>query len=170
MDPDARPAENGADAQCADAEQADPGVDGADAAAQRAVVDALRRDPDTWPNDIAVAVRRGVVTLAGWVDHDRKRLAAVAAAHRALGEPPGVRAVVDDVGVRLPGVLPRSDAGIAAAAVRALAGAEQGRRVEVTVTDGWITLDGDHAPVPRRLHDATLLSRLSGVKGVTDAR
>ncbi|MFG2041741.1 BON domain-containing protein [Dactylosporangium sp. NPDC048998] len=142
------------------------GGDRGDEDVERGVLDALRGDPGLWPNDIAVAVRRGVLTLAGWVDRDHKRRAAVAAGHRV----PGVRAVVDDVEVRLPEVLPRSDAEIAAAALRALEPAGAGPRVEVTVTAGWVTLGGDPATVPRRLREATLLSRLAGVQGVTDVR
>jgi hypothetical protein len=57
-----------------------------------------------------------VVTLAGWVDSYLKKLAAEEAAHRVHG----VKAVVNDLEVRLPGYAERTDADLAAAVVSAL--------------------------------------------------
>ena len=56
-----------------------------DAEIQQDVIDELRWDARLQPNNIAVAVRQGVVTLAGWVDNYTKRWLAERAAHRVRG-------------------------------------------------------------------------------------
>ena len=76
----------------------------------------LKWDARVMPNEIGVAVKDGVVALMGWVDSYSKKWAAEEAAHRVRG----VKAVANDIEVRLPVFAERSDADIAAAAVRAL--------------------------------------------------
>ena len=76
----------------------------------------LRWEPRVNPNEIGVAVKDGVVTLTGWVDSYTKRYSAEEAAHRVRG----VKAVANEIEVRLPFSSERTDADIAAAAVRAL--------------------------------------------------
>ena len=76
----------------------------------------LEWDTRVGPNEIGVIVKDGVVTLTGWVDSYIKKLAAREAALRV----DGVKAVADEIEVRLPGVAARTDADIAAAARQAL--------------------------------------------------
>ena len=83
---------------------------------QRDVLEELKWDTRVRPNEIGVAVKNGIVTLAGWVDSYLKKLAAEEAAHRVHG----VKAVVNDLEVRLPGYAERTDADLAAAVVSAL--------------------------------------------------
>src|SRR4051795_9601594 len=83
---------------------------------QRDVLEELMWDARVQPNEIGVAVKDGVVTLTGWVDSYLKRWAAEEAAHRVRG----VKAVANDIEVRLPGSSERTDADIAASATRAL--------------------------------------------------
>ena len=73
-------------------------------------------EPRVQAPEIGVAVKDGVVTLTGWVDSFTKRWAAEEAAHRVRG----VKAVANDVEVRLTSGGERTDTEIAAAAVRAL--------------------------------------------------
>src|ERR1700736_2447770 len=87
-----------------------------DAAIQADVLAQLRYEPRMNPNEIGVAVKDGVITLTGWVDSYTKKWAAEEAAHRVRG----VKAVANDIEVRLPSTSERTDADIAAAAVRAL--------------------------------------------------
>src|SRR3979490_1891368 len=86
---------------------------------QMDVLDELKWEARVQPNEIGVAVKGGIVTFLGWVGSYTKRRAAEEAAHRVRG----VKAVVDDIEVRLPVSSERSDADIADAAVRALEGA-----------------------------------------------
>ena len=81
-----------------------------------------------------MAVKDGVVTLTGWVDSYLKKWAAEDAAHRVRG----VKALANDVEVRLPTSSERTDADIAAAAVRALEwdAALSLDKLDVTVSKG----------------------------------
>src|SRR5215213_1677001 len=83
---------------------------------QQEVLDELKWDARVQPNEIGVAVKNGVVTLTGWVDNFTKKWIAERAAHRVRG----VTAVANDIEVRLPSAVERTDADIAAAATRAL--------------------------------------------------
>src|SRR5260221_11595933 len=87
-----------------------------DAQIQTDVLAEFKWEPRVVPNEIGVAVKDGVVTLTGWVDSYTKRWAAEDAAHRVRG----VKAVANDIEVRLAPSSERTDADIAAAAVRAL--------------------------------------------------
>ncbi|HZC79854.1 MAG TPA: BON domain-containing protein, partial [Ktedonobacterales bacterium] len=83
---------------------------------QRDVLDELKWEARVQPNEIGVAVKDGVVTLTGEVDSYSKKWAAEDAALRVRG----VKAVANDLEVRLPGAAERTDADLAAAAIRAL--------------------------------------------------
>ena len=83
---------------------------------QNAVLSELRWEPRVQPNEIGVIAKDGVVTLTGFVDSYSKSYAAEEAAHRVRG----VKAVANDIQVKLPSSSERSDTDIAAAAVRAL--------------------------------------------------
>src|ERR1700704_1909066 len=89
----------------------------ADAQIQTDVLAELKWDARVQPNEIGVVVKDGVVTLTGWVDSYTKRWAAEEAAHRVRG----VKAVANDIEVRLGISSERNDADIAAGPGRALA-------------------------------------------------
>jgi osmotically-inducible protein OsmY len=82
----------------------------------------------------------------------------------------GVRAVANDVEVRLPSDRTRTDADLAAAAVRAL------QRdafipidaLDVTVSKGWVTLKGDVEWQYQKQDAERVVRRLTGVTGVTN--
>ena len=82
----------------------------------------LSWDPSIREEDIATAVKDGVVTLAGTVDTYAQRYAA----ERAIERVKGVKAIVNDLTVKLPGAMERSDADIAHAAVNACVAVEGG--------------------------------------------
>src|ERR671924_1432459 len=87
-----------------------------DEAIQRDVLEELKWDTRVQPNEIGVAVKEGIVTLTGWVDSYLKKIAAEEAALRV----PGVKAVANDIEVRLPGSAERTDPDLAKAALNAL--------------------------------------------------
>jgi hypothetical protein len=76
---------------------------------QRDILDELKWDMRVRPNEVGVAVKDGIVTLTGWVDSYMKKLAAESAAHRVHG----VKAIANDIEVRLPGSAERTDADLA---------------------------------------------------------
>ena len=83
---------------------------------KRDVESELRWDPDIDSTDIAVAVKDGVVTLAGFVRSYSQRQQAEDDAKRVVG----VAGVANDIEVRLPIVARRPDPQIARDAVAAL--------------------------------------------------
>ncbi len=133
---------------------------------QRDVLAELKWDARVQPNEIGVAVKDGIVTLTGWVDSYTKRLAAEEAARRVRG----VKAVANDIEVKLPVSAERTDADIAAAAVRALEWDAMipNDQVKVTVSKGWVTLDGEVNWQFERDDAERVVRRLTGVRGVTN--
>src|SRR5437588_12473703 len=101
---------------------------------QADVLAELKWDPRVQANEVGVSVKDGIVTLTGWVDSYTKRWAAEEAAHRVRS----VKAVANDIQVRLSKTDERTDADIAAAAVRALEWDAflDITKLDVTVSDG----------------------------------
>jgi len=136
-----------------------------DAEIQQDVLQELRWEPRVAPNEVGVAVKDGVVTLTGWVDSYTKRWAAEEAAHSVRG----VKAVANDIEVRLLTADERTDADIAAAAAPALkwdAFLPDGA-IDVTVSKVWVTLKGVDWQY-QKLDAERAVRRLTGVKGVTN--
>ena len=133
---------------------------------QADVLAELKWEPRVKPNEIGVTVKDGVVTLTGWVDSYIKRWAAEDAAHRVRG----VKAVANDIEVRLSPSDERTDADIAAAAVRALEwdAFVPVDKLDVTVSKGWVTLKGEVEWQYQREDADRVVRRLTGVKGVTN--
>jgi osmotically-inducible protein OsmY len=111
-------------------------------------------------------VKDGVVTLTGTVDSFLKRWAAEEAAHRVRG----VKAVANDIEVRLPTTSERTDADIAAAVTRALDWDAfiDTDRIEVTVSKGWVTLKGEVEFGFQRADAERVARRVMGVRGVSN--
>jgi osmotically-inducible protein OsmY len=137
-----------------------------DAQIQADVLAELKWEPRVQSNEIGVSVKDGIVTLTGTVDSFTKKYAAEEAAHRVRG----VKAVANDVEVRFFGTGERTDSDIAAAVVRAL---ETDAYIpidnlDVTVSQGWVTLKGDVEWQYQREDAYDVVRRLAGVKGVSN--
>jgi osmotically-inducible protein OsmY len=137
-----------------------------DAQIQADVLAELKWQPRVQSNEIGVTVKDGVVTLTGTVDSFTKKYAAEEAAHRVRG----VKAVANDIEVRFFGTGERTDSDIAAAVVRAL---ETDAfipidNLDVTVSQGWVTLKGEVEWQYQREDAYDVVRRLAGVKGVTN--
>jgi osmotically-inducible protein OsmY len=133
---------------------------------ERDVRDELKWDPDLDAEDIAVSVKNGVVTLAGFTKSYTDRLEAEIAAKRVAG----VRAVANDIEVRLPAIDQRPDPDIARDAVAALK-AElpiSHDRIKVIVKDGWVTLEGAVEWQYQKTTAENAVRKVKGVKGVTN--
>src|SRR5690349_10847410 len=97
-------------------------------------------DPRFDARDIGIAVKNGVVTLTGHVKSYAERIAAQEAAQTISG----VKAIANDLEVKLLGDARRSDAEIAEAAVAALKyNIAVPDSVTLVVRDGWVTLNGE---------------------------
>jgi osmotically-inducible protein OsmY len=133
---------------------------------QKDVLAEMKYDARVQPNEIGVAVKDGVVTLTGYVDSYSKKWAAEEAAHRVRG----VKAVANEIEVRLFSTAERTDTDIAAAAVRALEwdAFVSVDKLDVTVSKGWVTLRGEVEWQFQKEDAERVVRRLSGVKGVTN--
>jgi osmotically-inducible protein OsmY len=131
---------------------------------QKDVLAELKWDAQVQPNEIGVSVKDGVVTLTGWVDSYLKRWAAEDAAHRVGG----VKAVANDIEVKL--FSERTDADIAEAAIRALQwdASVPADKIQVTVSKGWVTLKGEVNWNFEKQDAERVVRRLTGVKGVSN--
>lgn len=123
-------------------------------------------EPSVNAAQIGVAVKNGIVTLAGSVSSYWERHAAERAASRVAE----VKAVVNDLEVRLPTSSERTDEDIARAAVNALdwSIAVPSDRIKVNVSKGWITLEGTVNWRFQKKAAEKAVRDLVGVKGVTN--
>ena len=131
---------------------------------KRDVLAELEWEPSVNAADIGVIAKDGVVTLTGYVDNHAEKWAAEKAAKRLLG----VRAVVDEIEVRLPGVNIRTDEDIARAALLALEWDTfvPHDRIKLTVENGQIVLEGEVEWLWHKKAAENAISQLKGVKGI----
>jgi len=132
----------------------------------RAVLLELNWDAQVLASEVGVAVKDGVVTLSGWVDNFSKKWAAERAALRVRG----VRAVVNQIEVRLDKANELTDVGIAEAAARALEldSLVPEESIKVSVSGGWVTLRGEVDGEYQRREAERVVRNLVGVKGVSN--
>lgn len=108
---------------------------------QKSVLAEFAWEPSVTAGHIGVTADDGVVTLSGHVGSYAEKHAAETAARRVKG----VRAVVEEIEVRLPVGTERSDPEIAAAATERLFWNVSIPKdsLQVTVEKGWVTLSGE---------------------------
>jgi osmotically-inducible protein OsmY len=133
---------------------------------KRTVESELNFEPSINAAEIGVAVRNGVVTLSGRIDSYWEKIAAERAASRVSG----VRAVANELQVRLPNSSERTDEDIARAAVDSLAWSVlvPADSVRVKVSNGWVTLEGKVNWQFQKSAAEKTVRKLIGVKGVTN--
>jgi osmotically-inducible protein OsmY len=136
-----------------------------DRAIQQDVLRELSWDPRVEETEIGVEVDAAVVTLTGAVSSWAKRVAAQEAAHRVTG----VLDVANDIKVKLPGDLVRTDTEIAQAVRRALEwdALVPHERIQSTVSNGWVTLQGTVDTWTQREDAERAVQNLVGVRGVS---
>ena len=133
---------------------------------QQDVMDDLRWDPSIDASKVGVAVTNGVITLTGAVPSYFQKQNT----ERVVKRVAGVRAVANDIEVRLPNTTERNDADIAQAALHALKWdtSVPDENVKVSVTKGWVTLEGNVDWNYQRESCEKVIEKLIGVKGVTN--
>ncbi len=133
---------------------------------KRDVLDELRFEPCVKVTDIGVLAKDGAVTLNGFVTSYGQKWNAVRAAKRVAG----VNAVADDIVIQLPDSHTRTDGEIAASAANQIkfsTTVPEGS-AQVTVREGWITLEGQVEWWYQRDDAEVAVQYLPGVKGVTN--
>ena len=130
------------------------------------VQSALDWEPSLDASDIGVSVDQGVATLRGNVGSYVEKITAERVALRVYG----VKAVANDLAVHLASVYERTDTEVAQAVVAALKWNTivPNERVSVTVTNGWIALNGTLDWQYQKDAVARAVRDLTAVKGVTN--
>jgi osmotically-inducible protein OsmY len=134
---------------------------------QQHVQNALEWDPRVDVADVGVSVENGVVTLRG----DVKSFAEKENAARVALAVYGVKAVANDVNVRLSDQQTRTDTEIAQAVVSALRWntTVPDDEIAATVDNGWVRLAGRVHWEYQRLAAFNVVRDLAGVRGVTNS-
>jgi osmotically-inducible protein OsmY len=133
---------------------------------QQVVLEELNWEPSIEAGHVGVAADMGIVTLTGWVDSYAQKQAA----ERIVRRLKGVRAIVEEIKVRLAEGTARGDAEIAAAAVHCLAWDTSipNEAVKVQVEQGWVILTGELDWQHQRYTIEKNLAQLIGVTGISN--
>lgn len=137
-----------------------------DSQLQEDVLKELTWDSRLDASNVRVTVDAGVVMLTGKVTSYVQKVAAAEAAHRVWG----VLDVADDILVELPGTITVTDAEIAHAVRTALMldATIPGAQIQSTVSDGWVTLEGQ-VDLWRQYQEAEHTVRnITGVVGISN--
>ena len=128
---------------------------------QQDVMDDLRWDPSIDASKVGVTAANGVVTLTGTVPSYFQKQNT----ERIVKRVAGVRAVANDIEVRLPSSTERNDSDIAQAAMNALKWdtSVPDENVKVSVTKGWVTLEGSVDWNYQRESCEKVVEKLSGI-------
>lgn len=135
-----------------------------DKSIRQAVLDELDWEPRVDAAHIGVAVEDGVVTLSGHVESYASRNAA----EEAVKMVHGVKAIAQEIEVRLPGGKKSADDQIAKRAVDIIAWNYwiPNDAIKVRVQDGMVTLSGDVDWHYQRTDAEEAVRKLSGIRGV----
>ena len=131
---------------------------------QARVIDELDWEPSVDSAHIGVAAKNGVVTLTGFVQSYPERAAAERVARRVVG----VKAIAEEIEVRLPNAPKRADDEIAERATKILAWDIEvpDDTIGVKVENGVVTLTGTVAYQFQKAAAEADVRRLGGVRGV----
>ena len=123
-------------------------------------------EPIVRSGEIGVGVRDGIVTLMGTVDS----FAIKRAAERAAARVRGVKAVSNQLEVKLPGPAEPTDADIAWASANVLAWNTlvPHDQIHISVSRGWVTLEGFVDWCFQRTAAVDSVAQLTGVVGITN--
>jgi osmotically-inducible protein OsmY len=126
----------------------------------------LQWDPSIDNRRIGVTVNNGVVTLTGDVPHYSSRWAAEDSAKRICG----VRAIANDIQIKISASDERTDTDIAEAAANAIRWnvSLSDTEIKPVVKEGWVSLTGHVTWGYQRFAAETAVRHLMGVKGVSN--
>jgi osmotically-inducible protein OsmY len=131
---------------------------------QKDILDELQWEPSLDSSRIGVSIEKGVAVLTGHV----RNLVERGVAERAAKRVRGVTAIANELTVDLGRLEARDDADIAKAAVQALSWNVMvpQNRVQVTVSNGVVTLEGEVGYAYQRTAAQNTVEQLTGVKSV----
>jgi osmotically-inducible protein OsmY len=143
-----------------------PTLEKSDTEIKSDVLAELKYEPSVKVTDIGVLVKDGTVTLNGNATSYLEKWQAVRAAKRVAG----VTAIADDIEVKLWDSFVRTDGDIATAAanqIKWITSIPTGK-VQLTVSNGWVTLDGELEWYFEKDEAERTVRALAGVKGVSN--
>jgi osmotically-inducible protein OsmY len=131
---------------------------------RESVLSQFEWEPEITSKEIGVTAQDGVVTLTGFADSFPERIAAEKAAKRVYG----VKAVANDIKVRLP--YECTDTEIASNAIHAMRSniSVPDDRIKVIVRDGWVTLEGTVDWRFQKQIAEEAVKFLGGVRGISN--
>lgn len=137
-----------------------------DAEIQKDVMAELSWTPLLNASEIGVAVKDGIVTLSGTVNTFAKKIAAEDAAQRVSG----VKAVAEDLVVKLFSFGKKTDTEIAEAVLNALKwnSSLDENKIKIKVEDAWVTLEGEAEWEFQRNVARKAVENLNGVVGISN--
>lgn len=126
----------------------------------------LKFDPSVKVTDIGVLVKDGTVTLNGLATSYGEKWEAVRASKRVAG----VNAIADEIEVHPPNSSCQTDGDIAHAALKLIDASPSilAGTVHVTVSEGWVTLEGEVEWWYQRDSAKNAIRDLPGLKGVSN--
>jgi len=134
---------------------------------EEAVLWELDVDPQVRATQILVDVEEGIVVLSGYVDNEEQRRNAERAAKRVYR----VRAVADELALKPSREGEPLDTDLAREAVWALETHNNEAApdcIQLTVCEGWITLEGEVGCHYQKEAAEATIARLTGVRGITN--
>lgn len=131
---------------------------------QQDVINQLSWEPFLKASDIGVTVKNGIVTLTGQVDSYYKKISAEKAARKVAG----VRAIAEDIQLRVSPSFIKTDAELAESVLNALKwhSAVDEEKLKIKVENGVVTLDGEVEWEFQRTSARNAVSNLLGVRNV----
>ena len=137
-----------------------------DSQLKKDVLDELKWEPSINATDVGVIVKDGIVTLTG----NMKTYAEKICAEKTIKKVSGVKAVVEQIDVKLMGSDKRTDIDIAKVALDRLKWESNVPREDVLmkVENGWITLEGNVEWNYQKNAAKKAIQNLYGVRGVTN--
>lgn len=130
------------------------------------ILQELQYSPNVRENDITVNVKNGIVTLTGKVPAFYQKSAAEKATQRVSG----VKAVIEEIKVKLTEQTKRDDKAIARAASHALSwNSAVPKSIKVVVESGWLMLSGEVEWAFQRDAARNAVKFLYGVTGISNA-
>jgi osmotically-inducible protein OsmY len=126
----------------------------------------LTYEPSIKVTDIGVLVKDGIVTLNGYVSSYVEKWSVVSAVKRVTG----VRAIADEIEVKITDADRRTDEDIAAAARDLISWSTIiPRTLQVIVREGWVSLEGEVEWWYQKDAAVNLVQQMVGIKGVSDS-
>ena len=131
---------------------------------QKDVMEELKWEPLLKAAEIGVAVKNNVVTLSGTVNSFKKKLAAEKAAQRVAG----VKAVAEDIEVKLTDSDKKTDSQLAETILNALRwhSALKEGNLKVKVENSWVTLEGEVEWEYQKRSARMMIEDIEGISGV----